>query len=90
MSTKFPASVIVLGIMSKEGGVIPPPRLSKSLKINTDEYIKTLEEVMKPWMDEVPGGRPYFFQQDGAPAHNSKRTQDWCRENLPEFWGKEL
>jgi hypothetical protein len=41
-------------------------------------------------MDQVAGGRPNVFQQDGAPAHNSKRTQDWCRVNLPEFWWKEL
>ena len=24
--------------------------------------------------------------QDGAPPHSAKRTQDWCRENLPSFW----
>jgi hypothetical protein len=36
------------------------------------------------------GGRHYVFQQDGAPAHNSKQTQDWYQENLPEFWGQEL
>ena len=26
------------------------------------------------------------FQQDGAPAHNAARTQEWCRANLPGFW----
>jgi hypothetical protein len=90
MSTKFPANVMVLGIVSNEGDVMPPHFFPKGLKVNTDEYIKVLEEVVKPWMDQVAGGRPYVFQQDGAPAHNSKRTQDWCRANLPEFWGKEL
>jgi len=28
------------------------------------------------------------FQQDGAPAHNAARTQEWCRANLPGFWEK--
>ena len=43
-----------------------------------------------PWMDEVAGGRPYIYQQDGAPAHTSIKTQDWCRENLPFFFEKEV
>jgi hypothetical protein len=41
-------------------------------------------------MDRVATGRHYIFQQDGVPAHNSKATQEWCRENLPEFWLKEI
>ena len=28
------------------------------------------------------------FQQDGAPAHNAAKTQEWCRANLPGFWEK--
>jgi hypothetical protein len=82
--------MMVLGVVSNESEVMPAHFFPKGLKINTDEYIKVLEEVVKPWMDKVAGGRPYVFQQDGAPAHNSKRAQDWCRENLLEFWGKEL
>jgi hypothetical protein len=38
----------------------------------------------------VDGWRDYVFQQNGAPAHNSKTTQEWCRENFPEFWPKEV
>ena len=30
----------------------------------------------------------YIFQQDGAPAHHSTRTQDWCKEHLKAFWEK--
>ncbi len=41
-------------------------------------------------MDGVAAGRPYIWQQDGAPAHMSKKTQDWCRENLPFSWEKEV
>lgn len=28
------------------------------------------------------------FQQDGAPAHTAKLTQEWCQENLPGFLRK--
>ncbi|KAI6648344.1 hypothetical protein LOD99_12153 [Oopsacas minuta] len=36
----------------------------------------------------LPNMSKYIFQQDGAPAHSAKRTQDWCKENLKYFWGK--
>ena len=35
-------------------------------------------------------GRPYIFQQDGQPAHNSNRTQQWCQHNLLFIWEKEV
>jgi hypothetical protein len=76
MATKFPATVMVLGMVNNEGDVMPPHIFAKGLKINTEEYTKVLKEVVKPWMDEVAAGRHYMFQQDGAPAHNSKATQD--------------
>ena len=53
-------------------------------------YIDVMSTVVKPWMDKVAAGRSYVFQQDGAPAHNAKVTQDWLSANLPDFWGKEL
>ncbi|KAI6649873.1 Histone-lysine N-methyltransferase SETMAR [Oopsacas minuta] len=30
------------------------------------------------------------FQQDGAPAHTSKLSQQWCQLNLPNYWAKEV
>jgi hypothetical protein len=41
-------------------------------------------------MDGLAAGRPYIWQQDGAPAHTSKKAQEWCRDNLPFFWKKEI
>ena len=29
------------------------------------------------------------FQQYGAPAHWTKKTQEWCRTNFPDFWAKD-
>ena len=81
---------MVLGGVSNEGDVMPPHFFGKGLKINAEEYVKVLRDVVKPWMDGVAAGRHYVFQQDGAPAHNSKMAQDWCAANLPEFWPKEI
>ena len=90
MHTKFPQTVMVLGVVSSEGDVMPPYFFPKGLKVNSEEYVKVLETVVKPWMDSVAGERHYVFQQDGAPAHSAKMTQDWLRARLPEFFEKEV
>jgi hypothetical protein len=41
-------------------------------------------------MDQIAENRHFIFQQEGAPAHNIKRTQDWLQENLTEVWVKEI
>jgi hypothetical protein len=90
MATKFPANVMVLGVVSNGGDVMPPHIFPKGLRVNTEEYLDVMKTVVKPWMDQIAGNRHYVFQQDGAPAHNSKKTQDLLRENLPEVWEKEV
>ena len=36
----------------------------------------------------VPNVSKAVFMQDGAPAHTSKKTQGWCKENLANHWEK--
>ena len=90
MRTKFPATVMVLGVVSNKGDIMPPHIFEAGLKVNTDVYLEVMMTVVKPWMDGVAAGRPYIWQQDGAPAHNSNKTQRWCADNLPFFWEKEV
>lgn len=45
---------------------------------------------MKPWIDQVAAGRPYVFQQDGAPAHTSHLVQNWLSDNMEMFSSKEF
>ena len=33
----------------------------------------------------MPEPRQALFMQDSAPPHSAKKTQDWCRENLPSW-----
>jgi len=82
MHTKFPATVMVLGVVSNEGHVMPPHFFSQGLRVNAAAYIEALETVVKPWIDSVSGGRPYVLQQDSAPSHKAMRSQDWMSENL--------
>ena len=90
MKTKFPATVMCMGVISNKGDVMLPHFFPTGLKINTDVYLDLLNNVVKPWMDQIAAGRPFIWQQDGVPAHNSNRTQEWCRENLPFFFEKEV
>ena len=34
-------------------------------------------------------GNDFVFQQDGAPAHGAKLTQDWLSEHCPDFIDKD-
>ncbi len=77
--------VMVLGVFSNKRDVMPPHVFEAGLKVNNDVYINVLTKGVKPWIDGVAAGRPYIWQQDRAPTHTSKKTQDWCRENLPFF-----
>ncbi|UYV75111.1 hypothetical protein LAZ67_12002507 [Cordylochernes scorpioides] len=86
MHTKFSASVMVLGVISSEGDVMPPHFFEKGLRMNADTYINVLETVVKPWMDMVAAGRKYVFQQDSAPAHKAKR-HNHCNPLDYYVWG---
>ena len=78
--TKFPATVMVFGVVSSEGHIMPPHIFEVGLKVNTKVYIDVLKSVVIPWCNQMGGGRPWEWQQDSAPAHKSKETQAWLQE----------
>ena len=80
MKTKFPATVMVFGMVSSEGHIMPPYIFEVDLKVNTKVYLDVLKSVVIPWCNQVAGGRPWVRQQDSAPAHKSKETQAWLQE----------
>ena len=85
MKTKFPANVMVFGVVSSEGHVMPPYIFPKGLKVNTTEYLKVLEMYVLPWIHKVAGGRPFVWQQDSAPCHTARKTQAWMSNNFFDF-----
>jgi inhibitor of nuclear factor kappa-B kinase subunit alpha len=44
-----------------------------------------LEGVVKPLNTTVFSGQKWVFQQDLAPAHKAKMTQEWLRRRVPTF-----
>lgn len=57
--------------------------IPQGVKINADCYIKMLEDELLPWLEE--NADAIVFQQDGAPSHTAKKTQEWCDENFADF-----
>ena len=85
IKTKFPATVMVFGVVSSEGHIMPPHIFEVGLKINTKVYLDVLKSVVIPWCNQVAGGRPWVWQQDSAPAHKSKETQAWLQKECYDF-----
>ena len=85
MKTKFPVTVMVFGVLSSEGHIMPPHIFKVSLKVNTKAYLDVLKSVVIPWCNQVAGGRPWLWQQDSVPAHKSKETKGWLQKECYDF-----
>ena len=85
MKTKFPAMVMVFGVVLNEGHIMPPLIFEVGLQVNTKEYLDVLKSVVIPWCNQVAGGRPWLWQHDSAPAHKSKETQAWLQKECYDF-----
>ena len=91
--TKHPAAAMLLGVVASTGELCPPIWFPKGFRLNLAGYIEALKKTIIPWMRDVavshgrPGHpAPFVYQQDSAPAHRSRQTLDFLRqENIP-FW----
>ena len=85
MKTKFPAMIMVFGVVSSEGHIMPPHVFEVSLEVNTKVYLDVLKSVVIPWYNQVAGGTPWVWQQDSVPAHKSKETQACLQKECYNF-----
>ena len=86
MKTKFSAMVMVLGVVSSEGHIMPPHIFEVGLKVNTKVYQDVLKRVVISWCNQVAGGRPWVWQQDSAPGHKSKENQLGFRKSATTLY----
>ena len=77
-----------LGCIASTGEVSPPIWFPQGFRLNAEEYIGVLRSTILPWLAEVSAkhNQPVVLQQDSAPAHAARRTQDFLREENVEFW----
>ena len=85
MKTKFTATVMVFGVVSCEGHIMPPHIFEVGWKVNAKVYLDVLKSVVIPWCNQVAGSRIWVWQQDSAPAHKSKETQAWLQKECYDF-----
>ena len=57
MKKKFPATVMVFGVLSSEGHIMPPHIFEVGLKVNIKGYLDVLNSVVIPWCNQVAGCR---------------------------------
>ena len=62
---KFPAIIVVFGVVSSEGYIITPPLCfpGESLGVNADAYLETPQSIIKPLIDIVANEKVCAFQQ---------------------------
>ena len=85
MQTKFPATIMVFGVIESEGDVMPPYFFPKGVKVNTEEYLKVLKGHVLPWIKKAARGRTFVWQQDSAPCHTLRISQKWLIEHFYDF-----
>lgn len=90
MQSKNPASVMVFAAVASDGKVMPPHFIEAGLKINAEEYLKILKDVLMPWIRRNYEPFNVMLIQDSAPAHGAKKVQDFLKENLPLFVPKDI
>ena len=77
---------MMLGVVASDGKRMPPFWFPKGLRVGAKEYLEVLQTVVKPWLDEQYPEGNYCWQQDSAPGHKAKVVQQWCQDNLADFW----
>ena len=87
--SKHPAGAMFLGAVASTGETSPPIWFPQGFRLGSKGYIKALRDTLIPWMKEVAlahGDVPFIFQQDSAPAHRAKKTQEFLKEQGVKFW----
>jgi len=80
-----PAAVMVWGGVSASGRS-PLVILPQGVKVNGPVYREqVLEGALRPWAECHFDGQPFTFQQDSAPSHKARETQEWLRTHVPHF-----
>ena len=60
--------------------------VDEGVKINKEVYIERILCIhVEPWARAHFGQRSWIFQQDSAPAHKARDTQQWLQQHFPGF-----
>ena len=86
---EFPAKIMVWGAICSSG-TLDLKFIDPGTKVNKEYYINdVLRPVLLPEAQRLYPNGNWIFQQDGAPSHTANVTQDWLRQNCPDFINKQ-
>ena len=77
-SVKFPASIMVWACISSEG---KSEIYFVESTMNNQQYIKVLDEYLRPFIEKSENPERNIHQDDNAPAHRHKNVVEWVRRN---------
>ena len=85
--TQRAKGVMFLGLVASNGLVSPPVWVDQGVKINSKGYIEILKNSVLPWLRANFRPGSFVLQQDNAPGHAARATQEFLREELgDDFW----
>ena len=85
IKTKQPVHISVWGGVPNDGVVMSSFIFPYDHRLNTEAFIKWLEEIELPWIERVTTGRPYIWKQASVPCQTSRRTESCLWENLCDY-----
>ena len=86
MKTKFPATVMVFGVVSSKGHIMPPHIFEVGLKVNNKVYLDVLKSVVIPWCNQVAGGRPRCGSRTQCRSTSPKRPRFGFRRSATTLY----
>ena len=86
MKTKFPATVMVFGVVLNKGHIMPPHIFEVGLKVNIKVYLDVLKTVVILWCNQVAGGRPGCGSRTRHRSISLKRPSLGFRRNATTLY----
>ena len=86
MKTKFPATVMVFGVFSSEGLIMPPHIFEVDLKVNTKVYLDVLNSVVIPGAIRWPVADSEFGSRTRRRPTSPKRPRLGFRKSATTFY----
>ena len=88
-TSRFSKKVMVSAGVSIRGKTMIHFIDTSKMKVNSECYIKLLDDNFLPDCRALYPDNDFIFQQDGALSHTSRITQEHLDANTPEFIGKD-
>ena len=78
-STKYPACVMRLGVVSSDGEKILSVWFSTGYRLTAADWKNSFGSKVVPWVNQITKKAAYIIQQDGAPAQAAKIVLELLR-----------